>query len=160
MIYFTDLKIVFDALGGRQREYNWLITDLEFSAFGICDDEGIFSSDQISLLDLLNKKIVWIDGEKLTEIVNLFNIQFIWAVLSGFKKDVEIDLKNLSVIPYADGNRNFWIGNPNLQHPLAMVEIVCWDSTLALFLSKDHDLVDRFKVYFSESKDLSVYNKQ
>lgn len=29
--FYTDPKRVFEALGGRQKEFNWLITNLEYS---------------------------------------------------------------------------------------------------------------------------------
>jgi len=32
MAYHTDLRLVFRAFGGRQREFNWLITDLKSSS--------------------------------------------------------------------------------------------------------------------------------
>lgn len=31
MEYFTDLRLVFDAIEQRQLEFNWLVTDLEYS---------------------------------------------------------------------------------------------------------------------------------
>ena len=31
--YFTDLRLVFAAIEDRQREFNWLITDLDYTRF-------------------------------------------------------------------------------------------------------------------------------
>ena len=33
MPYHTDLRRVFAALDGRQREFNWLLTDLELNSY-------------------------------------------------------------------------------------------------------------------------------
>ena len=37
MRYFTDLRLVFRAIGDRQREFNWLVTDLEYDWLGVRD---------------------------------------------------------------------------------------------------------------------------
>jgi len=81
-------------------------------------------------------------------------------VFSGIKKEFDIDVNDLSVEPYADGNPNFWIPEPQIQHPLAEIEIVCWDSTSTLFLSKDNEIGQKFKNYFTDAMDLKEYNQQ
>lgn len=50
------------------------------------------------------------------------------------------------------------IDNVGIQHPLAEVEIVAWDSSLTLLISKDDNLVQRFRDYFPLSEDLSALN--
>jgi len=30
MPFYTDLGLVFEALGGRQKEYNWLLTNMDY----------------------------------------------------------------------------------------------------------------------------------
>lgn len=109
MEFHTNLRLVFDAIGNRQVEFNWLLTDIECNYYPV---------------DELHQKVIWISGEKLTEIVARFNIQFIWGVFSAFGKDVVLDPQNLTVKPYADGNSNFWVEKPKIQHPLATAEIV------------------------------------
>jgi hypothetical protein len=39
-------------------------------------------------------------------------------------------------LPFADGYKGFWVNNVGIQHPLAEVEIVAWDSSLTLLISK------------------------
>lgn len=146
MKYHTDLRMVFDAFEGKQKEFNWLLTDLELNY----EPEEILYNN--------SRTAAWITGEELTRIVYQYEIQFIWGVLSGFKKDITIDLDNLDVEPFADGNRGFWIAAPQIQHPLATVELVCWDSTLTLLLSKDEDLTDKFRRYFVGAEDLDQHN--
>ena len=146
MEFYTDLAVVFASLGGRQREFNWLITDLE------CNWHP----------PLLQGDPVWISGAVLTELVTSITpkLQFSWAVLSGFKPDVVIDLAALEVYPYADGNPTLWQPEVRIQHPRAEVEIVCWDSGSTLLLSRDDDLSRRFRAYFPEAVDLDDYNRE
>ncbi|KAB2496976.1 hypothetical protein F8158_16305 [Bacillus cereus] len=58
------------------------------------------------------------------------------------------------VEPYANGNEELWVPSPNIQHPQATLEIVCWDSHITLFFSKDEDIDDKFQDYFKSAKKL------
>ncbi len=149
MPYFTDLRLIFKALNNRQIEFNWLITDLE------CD---FCPPDFQSCLP--GPPILWLSGAELTRIVQQYDIQFQWAVLSGFAPDVLLDLGKLVVKPYADGNAAVWLPNSRIQHPLAQVEIICWDASATLFRSLDTDLLQRFQAFFSEAIDLDRYNEK
>ncbi len=104
------------------------------------------------------KNIIFIDGKKLAKVLHSNNIQFVWGVLSGFKKDVNIDINNLDVIPFVDGNSSLWTKDVRIQHPLATVEIVCFDSSCTLLLSNDRELLQRFHNVFTDAKDLIKYN--
>lgn len=151
MPFLTDLRLVFEAFGGRQREFNWLITDLELNHY----PPGLpYGSDDRSL------DARWLSGAELSQIVEENDIQFIWGVLSGFRVGVAIDVATLSTYPYADGNRALWEPTVSIQHPLAEVEIVCWDSTATLLLSRDDDLTERFRRFFPEAVDLNEYNRK
>ena len=48
--------------------------------------------------------------------------------------------------------------NVNIQHPLADIEIVAWDSSLTLLISKDDDLVEKFSNSFPLATNLSEQN--
>jgi hypothetical protein len=121
MPFHTDMGLVFESFEGKQNEYNWLISNIELNEY----PEELFERDPL-----------WISGEELTKKLNQFKIQFIWAVFSGFDKNTNLDISNLEVKPYADGNPGFWVENPKIQHPLAKVEIVCFDSSLTLYFQK------------------------
>lgn len=146
---YTNFSWVFRALGERQREFNWLLTDLE--CIGFPPD---LSYDEIRSK---NNKL-WFSGDRLTEIVDTNSIQFIWGVLSGFRPDVKIDLEHLSIYPVAEGNSKLWQPNVKIQHPLAEVEIICWDSAATILLSQDKDLTARFRNYFPDAVDLDKRN--
>lgn len=143
--YYTYLKKVFDAIDNKQKEYNWLITDC------VC-----YPNDP-EIKELLSKKYCWLSGEKLTEIVNQEEFQWIWAVLSGFDKSVKLSDILKYDLPYADGYSGFWKKPLTLQHPLSKIEIVPWDSSLTLFFSDVEELVTSFMSGFRYSQNLEDY---
>ncbi|MDM5294246.1 hypothetical protein QUF81_13770 [Peribacillus simplex] len=90
----------------------------------------------------------WITGENLKKLANNKDFYFIWGVFSAFDKNEKNDLDDIKVEPYADGNPNLWGETPNIQHPKAKVELVLWDSSAILLLSKDNDLSRKFRNTF------------
>lgn len=144
--YYTHLLKVFQAIGDEQIKYNWLITNLE------CYPKGE------EALELFSREFVWISGEQLTDIIYEEDFQFIWGVFSGFSKDIPLEEVLKYDLPFADGYEGFWVDNVNIQHPLADIEIVAWDSSLMLFISKNDNLVDKFVDGFPLSRCLSKEN--
>ncbi|MFL1662264.1 hypothetical protein [Bacillus cereus] len=142
----TVLASVFDSFQGREKEFNWLITDMEIVAH---QEEKLIRD-----YPKMSYPIVWIAGEDLSNLVKKYNPQFIWGVLSAFDKSINIDIHNLLVEPYANGNEGLWVPSPNIQHPQAKLEIVCWDSYVTLFFSKGEDIDDKFQDYFKSAKKL------
>jgi hypothetical protein len=146
----TDLRLVFEAFGGRQREFNWLLTDLQLNHY----PPGLpYRSEPRS------EDARWLSGTDLSAIVEAHDVQFMWGVLSGFQAGVAVDVGSLGTYPYADGNLALWAPNVAIQHPLATVEIVCWDSSATLLLSRDDDLTQRFRRFFPEAVDLDDHNR-
>ena len=131
-----------------QKQYNLLITDIE-----ACPrNDDVYNKLNNS------ERYVWISGRNLTRILDEDDFQWIWAVLSGFKPDVE-EKEILSYPkPYADGYKGFWQPKLSMQHPLADFELVAWDSGLLLFFTKDHMLYLEFLKQFPDAKDLQKYN--
>lgn len=144
--YYTHMAKVFNSIENEQLKYNWLITNCE-----------CYPQDE-ELYELFSKEYIWISGEQLTEIINKNDFQFIWGVFSGFSKEVLLEDILKYKLPFADGYKGFWIDHVGIQHPLAEVEIVAWDSSLTLLISKDVNLVQRFRDYFPLSEDLSALN--
>ena len=46
------------------------------------------------------------------------------------------------------------------QHPAAVAELVCWDSTSTLLISRVDELTARFRDHFDEWRDLEEYNRE
>lgn len=132
-----------------QKDYNWLISDCEACPQKLGHAIRIQQSG----------KYAWISGEELTNIIKKNDFQWIWAVLSGFEKHITLEEVKKYDLPYADGYRGFWDENISIQHPLATVELVAWDSGCTLFISKADELVDKFRREFPLSVDLEMYNK-
>lgn len=63
-------------------------------------------------------------------------------------------------LPYADGNPNFWVTDAKIQHPLAEIEIVPWDSTLVLIISKQDSIIESFLNNYPLAEELSDYNSR
>ena len=151
MPYFTDLRLVFEAICGRQREFNWLITDLDY---------GWLNPEENEPPPFAGPGPHWRTGEELTSLIEQYELQFVWAVLSGFQPGTPLDLEHLTVIPGADGNPGFWVAHPQIQHPLAEVEIVCWDATSTLLLCRDRSIGVSFRQFLPEAVDLDEYNQR
>ena len=144
--FYTYLPKLFDAIDNAQLNYNWLITDC------FCNVKTPVECD------VDEKGYCWISGEDLTRLVQETNVQWIWAVLSGFPKEVPLSEVLNHPLPFADGYSSFWHNPISMQHPLATVEIVPWDSALTLFFSTDKELVDQFRSGYPYSEDLTDHN--
>lgn len=136
MPHHTEIAKVFEAFGGLQRQYNWLLTG----------DERFYAKGRPT----------WIGGDEFTRVVEETKPVYDWGVLSGFEPDIEIDLA-ADPMPYADGNRELWLPYPKPQHSQATVEIVCFDSSLTLLLSREPELTARFRSFFTDALDLDLY---
>lgn len=144
--YYTHMTKVFKAIGNEQIKYNWLITNCE------CYPQAE------EVYKLFSKEYVWISGDELTEIISKEEFQIIWGVFSGFSKGIKLEEVLKYDLPFADGYKGFWVDNVSVQHPLADIEIVAWDSSLTLFISKEENLVQQFRDSFPLSEDLSERN--
>lgn len=146
--FYTYLSRVFRAIGNRQRDYHWLITDC------VCYPR------EPEIGALLGEKYCWLSGEELTELVEREDFQWIWAVLSGFPEGVSLEQVLEHPLPYAGEYEGFWKNPLTIQHPLAEVELVSWDSSATLVLSRRRELVDDYRRYSPLSEDLAQYNAQ
>jgi len=143
--YYTFLDEIFPAFENGQLRYNWLISDIE------CN---YYPDDRL----MTDKKYIWLSGKELTDIVTHNKIQFIWGVLSAFKQSVTLEQVLSYELPFVEGNSGFWRNPISIQHPLAEIELVPWDSDLVLLISKCDALVDKFMTFFPQSEDLATAN--
>lgn len=100
----------------------------------------------------------WLTGEAPTEKVREDDGQWVWAVLSGFQKDIPLSRILKYPLPYADGNGGFWQNPISMQHPLLTVAIVAVDGYLTLIYSREESMVKDFLRFFPHSQVLSEYN--
>ena len=150
--FSTDLRAILAALGGRAREYEWLVTDLELLYL---DPLGALQHP-LPLPVLLSAhadEVMRLSGSELERIAGAYRIQVLWGVFSGFRPDAVPVVSPLDPYPFANGNPDLWKPEVTLQHPTAQVELVCWDSSATLFLSRDADLARRFREQFPDAVD-------
>ena len=144
---YTHLAELFSAFEGLQNAYNWLITDCDIIAH----------SERLNAFN--DGKYHFLSGEALSEIIRSDDSQWVWGVLSGFDRQISLKEVLTYPLPYADGYPGFWYNPLTLQHPLACVEIVPWDSSLVLILSKEKEFVERFRAVYPACQDLREYNE-
>ena len=140
---YTNLDRVFAALGNIQENYNWLLTDCE------CNVD----------IPELEDEFCWMSGSELTALQRKYHDpQWIWAVLSAFDKTVTEEQALEYPLPNArDNNNALWRLPVEVQNPLARFEIVPFDSSYTLLISREKEIVDRFRAYFPLSEDLEAW---
>ena len=94
---------------------------------------------------MLSKEYCWISGKQLTEMVNEENFQWIWGVLSAFPPNISLEEVLKYQLPEADGYSGFWKNPISIQHPLAEIELVAWDSSLTILISKKDTIIEEFQ---------------
>jgi hypothetical protein len=118
------------------RQHVWLWSDIEVAAELpiACDHRGA----------------CWIDGDKLFDFI-CRRPQFIWSVLSAIPAESRRVAEEVDCVPFADGNRSFWVGSTTPQHPMASFEIVCWDSSATLLIGANAELAEAFRLAYPDA---------
>ena len=76
----------------------------------------------------------------------------------AIKKDYEKQDILSAALPYADGNSAIWTNPVKIQHPMADIEIIAWDSSATVVIAKDDELIRRIKDIKPEAIGLEEYN--
>lgn len=144
--YYTFLQKLFESMNHVQRNYNWLITSHE------CWPKNE------AYAEILSAEFCWMTGDQLTEMISQEDFQWIWGVLSAFPKEIAKEMALEYELPEAEGCRGIWQNPVTIQHPLAEIEIVAWDSKLTVVISKDDRIIDLLREQYVLAKDLQKYN--
>lgn len=142
---YTLMRRIFNAINQVQRNYNWLITDV--NAY---PNDPIFEK-------LVNEEYMWMTGDELTKMVEKEDFQWIWAVFSGFSPDINKEAIFEYKLPNVQENYDVWKNQPRIQHPLANIEILACDSSYVTIVSKHDSIVNDFMNFFKYSIDLDTY---
>lgn len=130
--YYTDMLKVIKAIGGKNLNYNWLITEIETSTGDYFKDDYIILTNE-ELLDKLESK----------------KIQWIWGTFSAIPKKY----KQEEILKYnLPGVENIDKKEIKPQHPLAEIEIIAYDSTFVQIIAKD-EIAEKFKRMYLRSKE-------
>lgn len=146
--YTLMLKII-NSIGGRNLNYNWLITDIEAypqKGLGEIDDE---------LYSYLNENdYVFISNSDLLDILEKNDFQWIWGVFSAIPVNYSKEEVLKYDLPFAEDNSDIYLDNNFvIQHPLAEIEIVAFDSSGMHIVSKDKDICDRLKLVYPDARE-------
>ncbi|MBR7793702.1 hypothetical protein KDM87_13975 [Undibacterium sp. FT147W] len=134
--FFTNMRLVFAALGVSAADFDWFVSDIETNYYGT----DFTSDDQ------------WIDGEALQNFIDQNEVQFIWAVFSAVPKGFRTVVTK---IPYIEGNQEYWNGRErHPQLPGALFEISCWDSSATILVGLSPELEKNFKRAYSDARSL------
>lgn len=136
--YYTMLKKILFDLGLANKEYWWLISDIEAYPSKEKYQEFIYKEDYllITTADLL-------------KMLEEDDFQWVWAIFSVIpSKYTEEEILNYELphLRYIDeGEYNPYIDTPKLQHPLAEFELYAEDSSSMFLISNDEELLNKFK---------------
>lgn len=136
--YYTDILKVVNAIGGRSLNYNWLITEIETSTGDYFYEEYVILSNDELLDNLENKEIQWI-----------------WGTFSAIPKKY----KQEEILKYnLPGVENIDKKEIKIQHPLAEIEIIAYDSTFVQLIAKNKTIAEKFKKVYK--KACTTLNKE
>jgi len=145
--FYTDMRLILAPIEDIAARYNWLVTNHEcyWEKWAKFENENGYA---------------WLSGSELLDFVKTGGIQFVWAVFSGFQSHIPLEKILEYDRPYADGYSGFWKNPISLQHPLAEIEIVAFDSTFTLCIAKDEKVIDALTSCFPQAKDLEEFNSE
>lgn len=141
------IKEVFHNIKEAEKS-NWLITNIE-----------CYPRSQ-KIQKIFDGEYCWLTGKELLEIMNQEEFQWIWGIFSAFQKEIEQQVVLKYCLPYADGYVGFWENPITIQHPLASSEIVAWDGSLLLAISKQDEIITALMEQWKEVQDLEEYNRK
>jgi len=134
--YFTNMKLVFLGLKISATDYDWYVSDIETNQ----------SANEFPQEDN------WISGERLSKLLDINDIQFIWAVFSAFPRNYRSQIQSS---PYIEGNPDYWCGkelSPQLSD--ALFEIACWDSSATIFVGLPAESEAAFRLRYPDTRSL------
>lgn len=141
--YYTHMLKVLNSIGGRNLEYNWLITDIE-----------AYPQDDGELDKLISENdYLFLSTDELITMLEKKDFQWIWAVFSAIPKEYTKEEVLKYELPFADGNYDIYKENIFvIQHSLADIEIVAEDSSSVFIVAKDDEIANKFKEVYKNAK--------
>jgi elongation factor P hydroxylase len=136
--YFTNMRKVFEALNLDPSEFDWFLSDIETNYF----PPGFNDSDQ------------WLAGDKLRDLIQENEIQFIWGVFSAVPKGTRLEVTQP---PFVERKFGYWYGadvRPQLTG--ALFEIVSWDSSATILIGIPDESATHFISVYSHAHPLGV----
>lgn len=141
--YYTHMLKVLNSIGGRNLDYNWLITDIE-----------AYPQDNGELDKLISENdYLFLSTDELITMLEKNDFQWIWGVFSAIPKNFTKEEVLKYELPFADGNYDIYKEDIFvIQHPLADIEIVAFDSSCVQIVAKDEEIANKFKDLYKNAK--------
>lgn len=136
--YFTHLKQILFDLDLVDKDYLWLISDIEAYPR---------KKEYQELLD--NNTYLLLSTKELLDMLEDDDFQWIWAVFSAIpsrysKEDIlKFDLPYVETIE--NGKYDPHIDKPKIQHPFADFELYAVDSSYMFMISDNEEIISTFK---------------
>lgn len=136
--YYTMLKKVLYNLELNDKDYMWLISDIEAYP------------NKEEYEEIINKNdYLLISTKELVEMLEDDDFQWIWAVFSAipskYTKEDILEYELPYCYSYYDQEYNPFEDEPKIQHPLAEFELYTVDSTYMFIVTDDNELIKKFK---------------
>jgi hypothetical protein len=138
----TDLRVLFKAFKGRQKEFNWLMTDLDISSITLEE------SELPSELKYWSNRDIWLSGDRLSEITDHNWIQYINGYFLAFARDLsyeDVMRENSSQV------NNAKIRQSKRIHPLSIIDIEAHDSSYTFIITEDEDIISKIFSFFKQA---------
>lgn len=136
--YYTFLKQILLDLGLADKDYLWLISDIEAYPR---------KKDYQELLD--NNMYLLLTTKDLVAMLDDDDFQWIWAVFSAIPSSYQKEEILKFDLPYVenfeDGKYNPHLDEPKLQHPYAEFELYAVDSSYIFMIADNEELISKFK---------------
>jgi len=139
---YTLMKKMFDSMENYQLDFNWLVAN--YDCFPATEEfDKLFNGDP-----------VFLSGERITEIVNTEDFQWVWGTFLSFPKNLSEKEIMSHKLPWNDEYNEYYKIPLSMQHPLAETEVIAFDSTFTIVLTKNKELYDRIRKAYPLSVDL------
>jgi len=141
--YYTHMLKVLNSIGGRNLDYNWLIADIE-----------AYPQDDGELDKLIRENdYLFLSNDELISMLEKNDFQWIWGVFSAMPNKYTKEEVLKYELPFADGNYDIYKEDLFvIQHPLADIEIVAFDSSCVQIVAKDEEIANKFKNLYKNVK--------
>ncbi|MCU7614868.1 hypothetical protein N0B16_10505 [Chryseobacterium sp. GMJ5] len=142
--YHTNLQEVLKPIWEVLKEYNWVLTDLDF----ISDTEVPINFDHDYFI---------LNHDEFEKVYNS-ETQIIWGIISAVPRSHEINLSLIS--KFSAENEKVWKPDQFLI-PESFLEIIAFDSGYTIVKFRNKDMSNKFKNHFGrEALSLKKFNEK
>lgn len=145
VVFHTDLRTVTKPFREEIAKLNWQLTNQDYILLDY-NEKGL-----VEELDHESDKIIF-SGSRLIEIIDNWQIQFLWGVFCGVKGNIPNLRKE--ELPFADCNREIWTEPDRFFLDNSEIEIICFDGTDTILKFRDKEIEKEFQKVFPEAKEV------